>query len=210
MNITDTQTFLNIIDSRIKKYINESKLLRQYIGTVVELTDTNAKCRVKLAGNDTVFTFLNKSGEILQVNDNVYIQTTGTDLNTGIITQKTKEDNNIIDYIIEQNINFSLNQWSVRKWNSGIIEAWGDFRFRLMDMRYIGNDNYSDTLVMPFDTRNPRLFLTPMNEKHTTVSLATSGDYRRQDIIIDACGNYPELYDTTKIFLHCHIYDTWK
>lgn len=209
MNITETQVFLNIIDSRIKKYINESKLLRQYMGTVVELTDTNAKCKVKLAGNDTIFTFLNKSGEILQVNDNVYIQTVGTDLNTGIITQKTKEDNNIVDYIIEQNIYKDYGQWSYRKWNSGVIEAWGKFIFKIKDMVYDSNKKaYHCLLGLPFEAMNPTIILTTSATSPTTVSGSTSGDNNNMDLFIDDVEFV--LYDEDSVTLFCHLYDTWK
>lgn len=208
MNIQDTQALLNIIDSRVKKYINESKLLRQYVGIVVGLTDTNAKYQVKLAGSDTVFTFLNKSGEILEVDDCVYIQTTGTDLNTGIITQKTKEDNNVIDYIVEQNIVSGYNSWSYRKWNSGVVEAWGKFIIKLWDMTFKGNDNYEFTLDLPFAVNSPHFTLTTGSEKHTTAAISLSGDNTRQVISICTHNNYPEYTDTDSVTLYCHFYDT--
>lgn len=90
MNNQELQIFLNIIDGRIKKYINENKLLKQYCGKVTGLIQGN-KYSVKLLGYDTEFTFLNKSGETLTIGDYVYIQTIGTDLNTGVIIYKAGE-----------------------------------------------------------------------------------------------------------------------
>lgn len=91
MNNQELQTFLNIIDSRIKKYINENKVLRQYCGKITEEISTGLKYKVRLLGGETEFTFLNKSGENLLVGDYVYIQTVGNDLNTGVIVYKAGE-----------------------------------------------------------------------------------------------------------------------
>lgn len=123
------QKFLNIIDGRIKKYINESKLIKQYMGVVVseaEGTKPNTKYNIRLLGNDTVFNFLNKTGEALTEGDGVYVQTIGTDLNTGIIITKTKESNNIVDYIIDQGNITTQWTWEYRKWNSGKVELWAN------------------------------------------------------------------------------------
>lgn len=124
MNNQELQTFLNIIDGRIKKYINENKLLKQYCGIITAevLEGSSKKYKVRILGNETEFIFLNKTGESLVVGDNVFIQTIGTDLNTGVITYKAKESTNTIDYIVEQG---TTGIWTYRKWNSGIAECWG-------------------------------------------------------------------------------------
>lgn len=90
MTNQELQTFLNIIDSRIKKYVKENKLLKEYPAVVISTSQVvpNAKCNVRLAGYDTEFTFINKSHETLNEGDFVYIKTIGTDLNTGVISQK--------------------------------------------------------------------------------------------------------------------------
>lgn len=124
MNNQELQTFLNIIDGRIKKYINENKLLKQYCGQITNfvLNDNkplNTKYKVKLLGNEEYeFTFLNKTGENLMIDDYVYIQTVGTDLNTGVIIYKTKESfvPYMEDFIIEQGVS---GLWNYEKWNSG-------------------------------------------------------------------------------------------
>ena len=210
MNIQDTQALLNIIDTRVKKYINESKLLRQYVGIVTGLTDTHAKYKVKLAGSDTEFTFLNKSGEILNIDDCVYIQTVGTDLNTGIITQKTKEDHNIVDYVVEENIATQLvGQWSYRKWNSGMVEGWCKYVLRFWNMHSEGS-RYFYEIEWPFPMTNPNLILTTSSEKNTTASIYPSGDPEHQMIQIETYGNYTDFYETESVVVNCHFYDTWK
>lgn len=93
MSNQDLQTFLNIIDGRIKKYINDNKLLKQYCGIITGNVQENLskKYKVRLLGDDVEFVFLNKTGETLSIGDYVYIQTVGTDLNTGVIMYKTGE-----------------------------------------------------------------------------------------------------------------------
>lgn len=90
MTNQELQIFLNIIDSRIKKYVNENKLLKEYPAIVTTETEIqpNEKCTVKLAGYDTEFTFINKTHEKLNKDNFVYVKTIGTDLNTGVISQK--------------------------------------------------------------------------------------------------------------------------
>lgn len=122
MNNQDLQNFLNIIDGRIKKCINENKLLKQYCGVVTEeVSDSkSAKYKVRLLGDNTTFTFLNKTGEVLSKGDYVYVQTVGTDLTTGVIMYRTKESG-ISDFIVDQG---KKDEWYYRKWNSGIAECW--------------------------------------------------------------------------------------
>lgn len=137
MSNQELQSFLNIIDGRIKKYINDSRLLKQYCGTITGEVEgekgSPSKYKVKLLGYpETEFIFLNKSGEVLSVNDKVYIQTVGTDLNTGVIMHKTKESFDSYDCVVEQgtqeiNKTNGNGTWHYRKWASGIAECWGRF-----------------------------------------------------------------------------------
>ena len=62
MSNQDLQTFLNIIDGRIKKYINDNKLLKQYCGIITGNVQENLskKYKVRLLGDDVEFVFLNK------------------------------------------------------------------------------------------------------------------------------------------------------
>ena len=87
MEANDLRILLNVIDDRVTKKINETKFLKKYTGRVVKSIDSS-KSVVKLAGEETEFVFPNKTGKLLNIDDNVYIETLGTDLNTGIISEK--------------------------------------------------------------------------------------------------------------------------
>ena len=92
MNANELKVLLEIIDSRVSKKIGEVKFLKKYTGKVVQLIDSS-KSVVKLAGEEENFIFPNKTGEVLNIGDNVYIETIGTDLNTGVISERLGFDN---------------------------------------------------------------------------------------------------------------------
>jgi hypothetical protein len=87
LNANELKVLLEIIDSRVSKKMGEVKFLKKYTGKVVQLIDSS-KSVVKLAGEEENFTFPNKTGEVLNIGDNVYIETIGTDLNTGVISER--------------------------------------------------------------------------------------------------------------------------
>lgn len=127
MNNQELQVFLDIIDKRVKKFVNENKILKQYCGVITNFVEEgnkalSSKYKVRLLGDNTEFTFLNKTGEKLEVGDYVYIQTVGNDLNTGVITYKTRESLNNVDYIIEEGVS---GIWTYEKWASGKAVCWG-------------------------------------------------------------------------------------
>ena len=163
MNNQNLEQFLSVVDSRVKKYVSEDKILRQYCGKVVgEVLDDNniptvSKYKVVLVGNDdTEFVFLNKTGEILQVNDRVYIQTVGTDLNTGVITYKSKESN-LPDCVIETGT--ETNGWTYRKWSSGYYEAW----FNKPTQEYLFDQEYYQNLYKTEEILLPTNFIDILN-----------------------------------------------
>lgn len=83
----ETNKLLQIIDNRIRKILREKNVVIKYTGTVVGIINDDW-AKVKLAGDDTVFTMANQSMNFLFVGDNVYIETIGGDLNTGVIKQR--------------------------------------------------------------------------------------------------------------------------
>lgn len=102
-NINQLSKLFSVIDNRIKLILNSTKITKIYSAVVIAKTPvsvknpitgeeetvfTSASCKVRIAGEKTVFTMVNKSGEELSEGDSVYIQTIGYDLNTGIIIQK--------------------------------------------------------------------------------------------------------------------------
>lgn len=138
--MSDSQVLLDIIDARVKKIINENKLLKQYCGVITSyILDGNGnvvhnKYQVRLLGDDTVFTFLNKSGEVLSVGDYVYVQTVGTDLNTGVIIYNTKENNVAVKVVIEYGV--TDDGWNYTKWSNGDIDFWGEKHYDEIDQSY--------------------------------------------------------------------------
>ena len=171
MNNQDLQKFLNIIDGRIKKYINENKLLKQYCGKIVGevLGSKNTKYKVKLLGYDTEFTFLNKTGEALSIGDNVYIQTVGTDLTTGVIMYKTKESI-VPDFIIEQG---NKDGWYYRKWNNGTAECWTTIIYNTDVTQTYGQIFTSATT--PLAKKDYPFSFTTIPTEHCTCNTSSAG-----------------------------------
>lgn len=148
IKMSDSQVLLNIIDARVKKIINENKLLKQYCGIISGyILDGNGniihnKYQVRLLGDDTIFTFLNKTGEALSVGDYVYVQTVGTDLNTGVIIYNTKESQASVKTAID--CGTTTEGWNYTKWSNGDIDFWGKKHYDETDQSY-NYQNYSIT-----------------------------------------------------------------
>ena len=88
MNNNDLNTFIKIIDNRIKKYLESSNFLKEQLAKIVGIS-TEGKYKVKFIGyerdEDPEFIFPNKTGEELKIGDYVYIKTQGNKLGTGAI-----------------------------------------------------------------------------------------------------------------------------
>ena len=86
MNNNDLNTFIKIIDNRIKKYLDDSNFLKEQLA-VVEKVPSQTECEVKLIGyeneNDPIFSFPNRTGQELKKGDYVYIKTQGNKLGSG-------------------------------------------------------------------------------------------------------------------------------
>lgn len=63
----------------------------QYTAVVVEVLKSNKRAKIKLFGNDTIFDFINKTGEKLSVGDSIYIKTNNGSLTGGYISQRFGE-----------------------------------------------------------------------------------------------------------------------
>jgi hypothetical protein len=77
---------LKIIDDRTKKNISPNIVYRTSM-IVTSIID-NTKIKAIIPGYTTEYTFLNKTGEILVVGDNVIVESNGTNLNNGLVTYK--------------------------------------------------------------------------------------------------------------------------
>lgn len=86
-----SDVLLGIIDDRCKKALKEANIPSKIVGTVVKVDSKNKKIDVKIAGYDTVFTLLNKSGEILSEGDNVFVESVKDNLTNGYISERFGE-----------------------------------------------------------------------------------------------------------------------
>lgn len=82
------EKLLFIIDERIKKIVNSMGFVVKYTGIVTSITNDNSQANVKIAGYDTEFTFLNKSGEFLAIGNGVKIETDSSGLSGGWISER--------------------------------------------------------------------------------------------------------------------------
>lgn len=87
MNSSDE--LIKIIDSRIEKFFQNKNISIEYSGKVISVSGNYAT--VKISGYDTEFRFLNKTGEILNSGDSVYVKAIGGKLTNGIISYKFGE-----------------------------------------------------------------------------------------------------------------------
>ena len=86
-----SDVLLGIIDDRCRKALKEANIPSKIVGTVVKVDSKNKKIDVKIAGYDTVFTLLNKSGEILSEGDNVFVESIKDNLTNGYISERFGE-----------------------------------------------------------------------------------------------------------------------
>lgn len=86
-----SDVLLGIIDDRCRKALKEANIPSKIVGTVVKVDSKNKKIDVKIAGYDTVFTLLNKSGEILSEGDNVFVESVKDNLTNGYISERFGE-----------------------------------------------------------------------------------------------------------------------
>jgi len=102
MKNKDMTLLLELIDKRIRKVLKEERICYRYIGKVQgEPTDTyaiNVKTPISLLGftaNDGIYNLMNRSSSNLAGGDLVYIDTIGSNLNSGVITQVYKFNNEL-------------------------------------------------------------------------------------------------------------------
>jgi hypothetical protein len=83
-----SEKLISIIDERINKIINSMGLVQKYVGIVTAVSVDNKTITAVIAGYDTEFDFLNKSGELISVGDGVKIETDSSGLSGGYISAK--------------------------------------------------------------------------------------------------------------------------
>ena len=205
MNNQDLQTFLNIIDGRIKKYINENKLLKQYCAIITGFVENNnfTKYKARLLGDEEEFVFLNKTGESLKIGDFVYIQTVGTDLNTGVIIYKTQES--LGDFIIEQG---TTGIWTWEKWASGKAVCWGN-----VDVYYQDVNKLTTTVDFPFEIIGDifaQVTKIAGTDAYDTLYATTCYEATSTQIIIALCNSGEEFGGSDTLKLSVYVIGKWK
>lgn len=86
--MNESDELINIIDSRINTLLSKYKISFKYPAIVKDVSNSNGKIGVELAGDDKTLYFLNKSGSTLAVDDSVYVEAIGGDLTNGVISLK--------------------------------------------------------------------------------------------------------------------------
>lgn len=87
-NQRNAEILLNIIDQRCKKILKQSNVISKIVGKIVEVSPDNTKASVKFAGDNNVFGLLNKTGEKLNIGDNVFVESIKDNLTNGFISEK--------------------------------------------------------------------------------------------------------------------------
>lgn len=92
-----SEKLIKIIDERIEKKLSKSNFITKFTGIVTEVSGDNRNLKVKLAGTDTIFSFLNKTGEKVSVGEGVKIESIGGNLSAGFVSERfgKSEKNNM-------------------------------------------------------------------------------------------------------------------
>jgi hypothetical protein len=83
----DSENLLNIIDGRVLKNIPLNIVYRTSM-IVTSVTEDYTRANVNIPGDAVQYSLLNKTGGILSSGDNVIVESTGTNLNNGLIVYK--------------------------------------------------------------------------------------------------------------------------
>lgn len=74
MEIGTTKTFIDYIRQIVNQEINKQNFINTYSGTVISVSTDGKRATVRLAGSDEdIPNLLNKTGETLSANDNVFL-----------------------------------------------------------------------------------------------------------------------------------------
>lgn len=87
------EKLIKIIDERIEKKLSKSNFVTKYVGIVTAVSSDNQTITVKIAGYDTIFTFPNKTGDVIKVNECVKIECNNGNLTGGYISEKFGKNN---------------------------------------------------------------------------------------------------------------------
>ena len=79
---------IKIIDERIRKALAGSGLVKKYTGIATAVNAENTIITTQIAGYDTEFEFLNKSGETIAIGEGVKVEVDSSGLTGGYISER--------------------------------------------------------------------------------------------------------------------------
>ena len=86
--MNNSDILIDIINDCVNKQIKKSNIPTKIIGRVMSVSDNGEEANVSIAGDDTIVTLLNKTGEVLKVGDNVFIESVNGNLTNGFISER--------------------------------------------------------------------------------------------------------------------------
>lgn len=92
----DAEKLVKIIDERVLKNIPQNIVYRTSM-IVTSVTADYSKASVQIPGDTSEYTLLNKTGIVLTVGDSVIVESTGTNLNNGLIVHKFGSNTNEVE-----------------------------------------------------------------------------------------------------------------
>lgn len=158
----NSDILINVINECVEKALQKSNILTKTMGTVISLTEDNTRAKVKVGGFDTSFELLNKTGEILSIDDKVFIESINGNLTNGFISEKFGIGNSAsIESGSNENgsyIKFSDGTMICRKYiNFGEMEVsntWGS----MYETSELSIGNYAQPFI-----ETPQISVMPLN-----------------------------------------------
>ena len=147
-----SEKLIKIIDERINKKLKESGFVSKYVGVVTKVSADNKTLFVKLVGDETEFSFLNKTGELVSVGDGVKIEIDSSGLSGGYVSERfggAKKDNIFPEGLISYGSIFSTIDNSVSTAaftgasNATFVESFSNNNFSSRRQLVLGNNNVS-------------------------------------------------------------------
>ncbi len=84
----DSKDLIDLIDSRIIKMLpQKNNVVYKYAAKITSVYN-NSQAKARIAGYDSEYTLLNKSGETLKVGDSVFIEAIGNNITGGFISER--------------------------------------------------------------------------------------------------------------------------
>lgn len=100
IKIEPLDNFLDIIKSRVLKALPQTIVYRTSM-IVTTPIENNSKAKVMIPGDSAEYALINKTGDFLYSGDSVIVESTGTNLNNGLIVHKFGSNTSFTDAVYE-------------------------------------------------------------------------------------------------------------